>query len=467
MKRILVVILSASIFASMMQAMTLKQAKDLYKAGRFADALPAMEEFYKKTPKNASYNQWYGACLYETGKKAESEKYFKYALDKKVADAARYLAQLSLERMDYAAFSLYLEQFTEMIDGEEDALSETASKGLSHLMRVEEMLNRVEKIEIFDSITVSKNNFFSFYRLSAEAGKVENISIGNDSIVVYEPQSGNRRLMALPDSLGIDKIMESNRFPDGKWDTPTPLDIATDGSQLFPFLMSDGMTLYFSDNGSKSIGGYDIMMSRKDLSNGEYYEPQNVGMPYNSPFNDYLLAIDEMTGIGWWATDRNAPQADVVTIYIFKTNNIRENYDRTETDVYGFAAVTSIGATQNVDSNYDSLRDAIKAIEEVSEVRDFEFTFVIKNGVVYHYFDDFRSSEAKGLMHKRIALSADIDELKADLSNQREQYASASNAARNRMTSTILTSERNLENKIEELARVDNHIRAIEQRLIK
>ena len=70
-------------------------------------------------------------------------------------------------------------------------------------------------------------------------------------------------------------------------------------------------------------------------------------------------------------------------------------------------------------------------------------------------------------MHKRIALSADIDELKADLSNQREQYASASNAARNRMTSTILTSERNLENKIEELARVDNHIRAIEQRLIK
>ena len=190
-------------------------------------------------------------------------------------------------------------------------------------------------------------------------------------------------------------------------------------------------------------------------------------MPYNSPFNDYLLAIDEMTGIGWWATDRNAPQADVVTIYIFKTNNIRENYDRTETDVYGFAAVTSIGATQNVDSNYDSLRDAIKAIEEVSEVRNFEFTFVIKNGVVYHYFDDFRSSEAKGLMHKRIALSADIDELKADLSNQREQYASASNAARNRMTSTILTSERNLENKIEELARVDNHIRAIEQRLIK
>ena len=203
MKRILVVILSASIFASMMQAMTLKQAKDLYKAGRFADALPAMEEFYKKTPKNASYNQWYGACLYETGKKAESEKYFKYALDKKVADAARYLAQLSLERMDYAAFALYLEQFTEMIDGEEDALSETASKGLSHLMRVEEMLNRVEKIEIFDSITVSKNNFFSFYRLSAEAGKVENISIGNDSIVVYEPQSGNsrhryRRLSAFP-----------------------------------------------------------------------------------------------------------------------------------------------------------------------------------------------------------------------------------------------------------------------------
>ena len=49
-------------------------------------------------------------------------------------------------------------------------------------------------------------------------------------------------------------------------------------------------------------------------------------MPYNSPYNDYMLVMDEGTGLGWWASDRGAAP-DSVTVFIFVPNKSRVNYD--------------------------------------------------------------------------------------------------------------------------------------------
>ncbi len=63
--------------------------------------------------------------------------------------------------------------------------------------------------------------------------------------------------------------------------------------QQLPFFMSDGVTLYYANDGDESIGGYDIFISRKGEDG--FLQPQNIGMPYNSPYDDYMLAIDEVT----------------------------------------------------------------------------------------------------------------------------------------------------------------------------
>ena len=78
-------------------ALTLQQAKKLYSEGEFGKALSTFQGLVKKNPGNASYNQWYGACLYETGRKAEARKYIETAYNKRVTDAARYMAQYALE----------------------------------------------------------------------------------------------------------------------------------------------------------------------------------------------------------------------------------------------------------------------------------------------------------------------------------------------------------------------------------
>jgi len=48
-----------------------------------------------------------------------------------------------------------------------------------------------------------------------------------------------------------------------------------------PFILADGKTLYFSSVGHFNMGGFDIFMS-KQLDNGEWTEPINLGYPINS-----------------------------------------------------------------------------------------------------------------------------------------------------------------------------------------
>ena len=36
-------------------------------------------------------------------------------------------------------------------------------------------------------------------------------------------------------------------------------------------------------------------------STDTYLVPENVGMPFNSPYNDYMYVIDEYNNLGWFA----------------------------------------------------------------------------------------------------------------------------------------------------------------------
>ena len=100
----------------------------------------------------------------------------------------------------------------------------------------------------------------------------------------------------------------------------------TGGNDDFPFLLSDGTTLYFASDGEGSIGGYDIFVSRMNTEDGCFLRPDNLGMPFNSPANDYMMAINEVANLGWFASDRNQPQGKVC-VYVFVPNDKRVKVD--------------------------------------------------------------------------------------------------------------------------------------------
>ncbi|MDX2068875.1 MAG: SPOR domain-containing protein [Haliscomenobacter sp.] len=63
--------------------------------------------------------------------------------------------------------------------------------------------------------------------------------------------------------------------------------INTLGDEMTPYFNSSEGTLYFSSNGQTSIGGFDIYSSKGDLSS--WAPADNMGLPYNSPADDYYF----------------------------------------------------------------------------------------------------------------------------------------------------------------------------------
>lgn len=461
------------IAATTMQAITLQQAKSYYNDGQFTKALPFFEEAVKKTPGNANYNMWYGACLYETGQSREAKRYIEAAKTKKITDATRYLAQIALEEMDYETASALTDEYSEAIAGKEETLNATARRGYNQLRRVSEMLNNVEKIQIIDSLTVDRADFFKHYKLSRECGTLNTsdiLPVKADGVTaeVYISESGNRMVWTAEDSTLCVRLAEMYRLADGKWDAAAflPAELSMNGDAAYPYVMADGVTVYYASNGDDTIGGYDIFMTRKDFTTGEYLQPQNIGMPYNSPYDDYMLVIDEMTGIGWWATDRNRLD-DKVTIYIFKRNDVRTNYDKDSDDVYSLAAVHSISDTWEEDADYSELKERIAGLGKEEQTEEAEFHFIVKNGVEYTRYDEFRSAEARGLMQKRAIMADELRALTDEVKTLRTNYATAKSAQKSKMSATILQKEAALRKANNELKQIDNRIRSLEQQRIK
>ena len=332
------------------------------------------------------------------------------------------------------------------------------------------MLPSTAKVMFIDSVVVSKADFLSRVPLNKESGSLTarkgKVGHGGVPLTQYQNDFGDRRIYAEGDTTATHLLAQT--LVGKQWSAPHPL-AGLDGNEYpracFPFLASDGVTLFFAAQGPHSMGGYDIFMSRKDFSTGEYLNPQNIGFPYNSPYDDYMFVIDEMTGIGWWATDRNQIP-DKVTIYMFKRNDVRENYDSDNDNIYSLAALRDIKATWADDADHASLKESIESISADTDKPDDEFVFYVMNGVRYTRFDNFQSSEARSLMEKRVALASQLADDKTELKRLRAAYANAKPAARKKMEQSILQLEHKVSDATKTLANIDNNIRSAEQSAI-
>ncbi len=69
-----------------------------------------------------------------------------------------------------------------------------------------------------------------------------------------------------------------------------------------PFIHPDGITLFFSSKGHKSIGGYDIMYSIK--KEGQWLTPRNMGIPLNTTEDDRYYVINAKGDRGYLSSNR-------------------------------------------------------------------------------------------------------------------------------------------------------------------
>lgn len=255
-------------------------------------------------------------------------------------------ADQALVMYDTEALSDAIDEISDRLDAARKP-SEADTERLRQLrnrqLALDNMLSRVQQLVIVDSVTVSLDSMLSRYALSADAGTLR----ADTGLVSFTPAGGREIFFTERDDDGLLHIMAADIPDNGVPEKARQLKLFDDPDvqTAWPFLMADGSTLYFASDADTdgSLGGWDIYMTRRDET-GEFLEPTNIGMPYNSTGDDMMLVIDEYAGLGYWATDRNAGDGDV-TVFIFVPSDARVNYSADRPDISDLAYITSVKAT--------------------------------------------------------------------------------------------------------------------------
>lgn len=103
---------------------------------------------------------------------------------------------------------------------------------------------------------------------------------------------------------GRKDIFYSEKNENGKWSYPVNLGapINTSLNEEGVFVNGTGDKLYFSSEGHNSMGGYDIFVAERDAA-GDWQEPENIGHPVNTPYDDVLFRmIEGINNKGYYAT---------------------------------------------------------------------------------------------------------------------------------------------------------------------
>lgn len=283
------------------------------------------------------------------------------------------------------------------------------------------LLERVEKIELIDTLLVDSVDFFANYLLSPYAGDLlDALSLPEQFAaqkpkVVYQPQNCTELFWAMPVGKSRTKIVVSQILDDGTITEPESIGDAINdiGSTDYPFVQDDGMTIYFAAKGDNSLGGYDIFMTRRG-ADGELMQPQNIGMPYNSPYNDFMMVIDDARNLGWWASDRNCIPGKL-TIYVFRPSAARVNYNSDSEDLIDNALLRN----QRLKGGLDAL-----LTDKVTQQETEEETFVMSmgNGKVYTSLSDFQNPAARKVMEELQWKFKEKERLESELANLRIAY---------------------------------------------
>ena len=460
----LVVCMSCAVFAQ-----DQAQARKWFIEKEYAKAKPVFAKLVKNNPKSGSINYWYGVCLNETGEHAKALPYLKKAIDSDVENAYRYIGDYYLSDGKYEEALDYYEQYLDRVEPT-DTMFVVYTRRAERAKHELKFYKRVEKVIFVDSIVMPKDKFLTAYMLGKECGdidKTHDMFGGNTSIegIAYRTEMSDKIYYSDVDANGRMQLYMCYKMLDS-WSKPTILNGLPEGDNNYPFLLADGVTIYFANNNPNGLGGYDLYVTRYNSDADRYYMAENLGMPFNSAANDYMMVIDEVNNLGWFATDRNQPEG-MVCIYTFIPTETKQYYnykvDNFE-EIRRAAQIQSIASTQ---TDQEAVRKAQQALFKLSletqaEDKKNDFTFVIDDFTDYHSLENFKSAEARQLYVDWKSKQEKLVKLSQELETERNRYTHSSSNERRQMTDKLLRLEQQYEQLEKEVMDMPKAIRNLE-----
>ncbi len=444
--RLILSFLAISIFLFAQRA---ADAEQLFNTKQYSKAKTAYELLLKQRPNDALYNFRYARCCYELKDDEVAIKHFQMS-GNRYPIRNLYLGELYFNTYRFDESVLAYQTYLATLKPDDKTIPDLQNE-IKRSVIAAGLLTKVNDIAIADSVQVNKNDFLRFYKFSSELGTLtqEPLKLTSKKTVdkiKYTTQRQDR--VYYSDSIhGQMDIFTSYRLMDS-WSDPVSVSnlINTPANENYPFLLLDGVTLYFASDGENSMGGYDIFVTRYMSGNDSFLKPENIGFPFNSPFNDYMMVIDEQHKVGWFATDRYQPSGKVM-IYTFVPNELKTIVRSEDKDF-----IRNVAMLKSYRKTTITRTDSSDLIGEPLQENENQFEFVVNDSVVYSAVSQFKNPDAIKQWNELHKMNLDLKTNKLQLNALRAQFGDSVNTAnQDALKKSILDAEKynmNLENQI-------------------
>lgn len=130
-----------------------------------------------------------------------------------------------------------------------------------------------------------------------------------------------------PGGYGGKDLYRVKKLPNGNWSAALNLgpEINTEYDEDAPFIHPTGDILFFSSQGHKNMGGFDVFKSSFD-ENSNFSKPENLGYPINTEDDDIFFVLNTDASTGYFSSKRDGGYGshDIYKVF-FEENNIPLN----------------------------------------------------------------------------------------------------------------------------------------------
>ncbi|MBN2165840.1 MAG: PD40 domain-containing protein [Marinilabiliaceae bacterium] len=424
------------------------EAYQLFKNGDYEEALVLYEKFYTEYPRDIKYNFYYGACLAETNTNLSlATQCLKYASLKKFNNDVYFFLARTYQLM--YEFDIAIENFQKYIKITEESgsFNDLAKKYIAQCETGKTICSKIYHLKVLKADTCSPADILDYYSPANDIGKImKNNDFFESGIdpegIMFSTERGDMAFYSIKNQQTTNwDLYKIEKLIDG-WSEGVSLgsDVNSIYNELYPMLHTDGVTLYFSSDRPGGLGGFDIYKATYNTQKKTFSNITNMGIPFNSPKDDYFFVCDDFSEKAWFVSNRNTSNNKVVIYQIIWNNSViksftEDNNQLKKEAILGLDNKTLV--TESINSN-----DKISK-SSYNKNNNALFHFQVADSLEYTQFEHFKSELALSQFKQGLQLVNQRDSLAKKMSEKRRLYAVTNDEAiRNQLVVDILALEK-------------------------
>lgn len=446
-----------------------KEALVIFKDGNYAEAQIAYESLLNKSSRDIKYNYYYGICLLQNNHNIpQAVKSLKYASVKGVSrDAYYYLGrayQLSYQ------FEEAIAQYNRFLKyaSASDIRNDKAEKYKEECEIGRSLSAKIYNLDVYRRDSIAKEDLLRAYTPAKDVGKIIHNSDFFESGVdpngiLYQTERGDEVYFSLIKEVQEGNLYKMEKLLDG-WSESQPLGaLNSTFDDIHPYVLIDGSTIFFSSNRDGGIGGYDLYKANYDTESKQFSEPVNLGIPFNSPKDDYLFVADEFNNMAWFASNRETNDSTLIVYTIRWDNSVVKNLVQDMNQVKEEAALL-LSENSPLNNNNNNNKNGTSKQQKQEAL----FHFMVADTLEYSQLEHFKSSEARSMFEQGLKLDHQKDSLSNLMARKRESYARTnSETERSMLVNDILLLEKQVYGIDAKIERNFYKARSIEQETVR